>query len=228
MSIFGTPTSGGKAGAGVTSLVTPNFNTNAGDLVVACGINFGDTQAMSCADVVGNSFTADTLYTGSNLSLKTQWFYKLSSSGANANNNATISVAGAATNLVVFAWSIPISGGSAAFDVSSYIDYVSHASPVPSASYNTTGTDEFVLCLLYDPNAASTWSAGTGYTSDGATSGLSNRARGEHGQFSDGPTAGKTSTWAYTGGPFGEAMTTFAAKASGGASAQPVIVVWMG
>lgn len=189
MSIFGTPSKGsGDHISSATSQAATAVNTQSGDLLVAVVVwssNIQGTASMS--DTAGNSFTAGGIQTQSHQ--YEQFFYKIGAT-ANASNIVTVSVSGSSgmAYMSIYVWSIPVSGGTAVFDVEAGGTSSGLSNTPVTASFNTSGTDEIVLVASGNDFSGITYTAGTGYTLDSSGYAADKLAGSEHQLFSSAQT----------------------------------------
>lgn len=220
MSIFGTPSKGSGGQLSSSSTATASaVNTGAGDLiVVAVGwARNGSANVSSITDTVGNSFTAGTLVTG--ITGAHRMFYCLSSAGANASNVVQVTFGAAQSYAYVYVWSVPISGGSAAFDLEATAASSSSNNHPTTGTFSTTGTDEIVFAGAINDFSGITYTAGTGYSIDGSSI-VSGLAGTEHVTFSSTQSGivadlhqGSSTDWLVSAMAFKKAVAGASAKA---------------
>jgi hypothetical protein len=232
MSIFGTPVFKVGTASGGSSTATPAFTTAAGDLIVVAvgwSADGGASTVTSVTDTAGNTYSPVTASPQANLGAREQFWYCLAAS-ANAANVITAHFSQSQTFTTIAAWDVPISGGTAAFDVQAGGNDGGHnnITSFATGSFTTTGTDEIVFAAMVNDFGTVTYSAGSGYTLDSGSYTSAEPVSGaEHRTFSSTQT-GITATM--TGGsPADGAITAAAFKASagggGGGTAKPVVCV---
>ena len=171
MSIFGSLTTAG-GGARNTSPVTTGstLNTALGDLLIV-GVGWSDTGTCTgVSDTAGNSFSTPGQQNNVAGSFF-QWFYCLAATHANAANTFSATFSDATNNnTIIFVWDVPLTGGSALFDVAAPYD---GAGDHTTAVYSTTGSDEFVAVEAYDQFAGGGYAAqvSPAYTLDSSSFG---------------------------------------------------------
>jgi hypothetical protein len=218
MSIFGTPATAHGGARFASSAAASALNTATGDLLIV-GVGFSDGGTCTgVTDTAGNTYVPLTQRVGA-FGEQFQFWYCLSAT-ANASNVVAAAFSISNNNIVVFAWDVPVSA-SPIYDTDTASDGGSDAT---TASFSTTGTDEFVATMAYDQFGGGGYSAGGGYTLDSAS--FDTFGGAQHTVFSS-TQSGITAN--FPGHSGGSAAFAAAFKASGGGggggSAQPVVCV---
>ena len=185
-SVFGTPVTNFKGARSSPTLVSDSLNVAAGSLIIV-GLEWSDGGTASVTDNTSptpNTYTGltkwNTLYVNG-----LQYFYCLSSV-ANAGMVITATFTTGTNNFTSMAvWVVPLSA-SVVFDVEAGVGSDS-GGVITTASFSTTGVDEFVAMFLSDGGYGSgTWAQGAGYTLDSAKYGAVNtgESAAQHTRFS--------------------------------------------
>lgn len=199
MSVFRTPTkaSGGHAPGSSSTAVASALSTSSGDLIVAvCVGSQGIGTTVSFSDTIGNSYvvigspsvsgnagSAGSIFIG----------YCLSSKASNVANVVTATFGATQASFSwIYVWDVPISGGTAAFDVSNLTKSSASGNTPTSGSFSTTGEDELVLVAAGNDFTGITYTAGSGYTLD--SSGFVSGVGGAERQLFTSPQSGITAS----------------------------------
>jgi hypothetical protein len=201
-SIFGTPAMGGTGAFTATSAASPAFNTQVGDLLIACAIgqftSWGSADP-SVSDTAGNTWTPLTTR-GSAGATQLKWFYSIATH-ANAANVITLVENGTGTGSAIFYgyfFDFPMSA-TPVYDLDTDLGTIS-TTPASSPAFSPSGVDELILALASDTSRGSTYTAGSGYTLATTIGGSFPLAIGvEYGKFVS-PGSGIHATISYTGG----------------------------
>lgn len=223
MSAFGSPTTNFTGSRGVTSQSSGSLNVPAGALIIV-GVTSGNpaaTPILSVSDTTGNSYVPRGLNTNSSAQVWQQFFYCLAAAADVANV-----ITGAATSssnwLNLAVWVVPLSA-AATFDADA-LHGTGSGGTCTSASFNTSGSDEFAACFIDDGGFGSGgWSANNGWTTDSSGYGTFDAAC--HTTFSS-PQVGATGSM--TGSSSSGAALAIAFKAGGSpppSSGAPVVVI---
>jgi hypothetical protein len=177
MSIFGTPVKDFSGNRFATSLQSGSLNVATGSLIIVCA-GWSDGGTCSFSDLTGNSYTSTTRRNDSTTGFQ-QFGYCLSAAADAANKvTATFSFGGGNNYETMAVYVVPLSG-SASFDLDADNSGTSDST---TATFSTTGTDEFVVAFALDGFGTGGYVAGSGYTLDSASYGTFSGA--EHRTFS--------------------------------------------
>jgi hypothetical protein len=224
MSAFGTPIKDFSGVRGATSHSSGSLNVPSGALIIV-GVtagNPGATPVLSVSDTTGNTYTARGLNTNGAAQVWQQFFYCLAAT-ADAANVITGASTSSANWLDLAVWVVPLSS-AATFD-SDALHGSGSGGTMTSATFNTSGSDEFAACFIDDGGFGSGgFSANNGWTTDSASYGTFDAAC--HTTFSS-PQVGITGSMSNGGGSSGAALA-IAFKAGGSpppSSGAPVVVI---
>ena len=174
MSIFGTPAHISKFHNGnATSIACTSISTSTGDLIcvhIFAALSSANTLN-SVTDTIGNTYTiisATSTASGSQANSGTAgtvWVaYCLGSTGTNASNIVTANFASTQAYQGIAVTDIPLSGGTALFDVNQYTQGNTASTTPTSTAFATGGSDEIVIVGADNVNTGQTYTAGTGFT----------------------------------------------------------------
>jgi hypothetical protein len=174
MSIFGTPTSISKFHNGAaTTFSCTAISTSSTNLihVVIFGALSSTSTLNNVTDTIGNTYTivgATSTATGSQANAGTAgsvWIaYVLSSTGTNASNVVACTYSASQAYQGMLVTVVPITGGSASFDVNQYTQGNAASTTPTSTAFNTAGSDEIVIVGADNVNTGQTYTAGSGFT----------------------------------------------------------------
>lgn len=160
--------SGGLSGS-TSALSSSSWSATSGN-TIAVGFRV-DATTMSVVsgvtDTAGNSYTPVTGSQSSQTNQAIQFWYSVGITG-NASNVVTVHLPGGQSFTGLAIWEI---AGVGSLD--SYSEGVGSTGSQPTAnSFSTVASNTIVCCIASISNTGLTWTAGSGYTLDGGSSGF--------------------------------------------------------
>lgn len=164
-SIFGTPQFSGTGARTVPSLASNSLNTTLGDLIIVA-VGSSDSDIATVTDSAGNTYTPLTVRNNFSVGFL-QWWYCNGVTSASGTNvvTATATTPPSTNNYITMAvWDVPLSS-TASYDTDSDIGT---ARSGQTATFTTTGTDEFIAAFALDAFGSNGYSTEPGWTNNGS------------------------------------------------------------